>query len=385
MDSLIDRLLQIPSFHLISKSSVEFKYINNILTHFADTLYISRPSISSTSNIHRSYTIPPRPIILPSYGFRNTNKSKTHNITNTKKRRLDRTDNNDNAHHPNKKRKLNGCDMSIVDKEGINTKVFSVNGNHEEGEEKQRPTLTRKQLTKCTQNKCTENTKPVLSTEGSDSTEPSENKGMIDNEIKSTKSEKQVTVPVQDQNGEKPVKCTDENDKMSNKKHIKNWNYYAIIYWLNRVNNGALSKIEFTNLRMHIFKAKVKGNELCKFNDLALRLIGIVNKSDQELILNVLSDLIVNNNFDNLAAEILKTDDIPYKYVDPITYEIMNDPVVVKSTGNTHERNSVQPYIKKFGIEPISHKKTSINDISPNEQLKSEIDKYCSENIVVKK
>eukprot|EP00483_Globobulimina_turgida_P011218 UN11239 len=137
--------------------------------------------------------------------------------------------------------------------------------------------------------------------------------------------------------------------KLEDKKNsFDSWNHYAVIFWLNRVNDGKLAHMQYQNLRKHIFIGKIKGNELYKFNDVILRMIGIYNKQHQELIFSAMNDLIKNDNFSNIVADTIRTDEIPFDFCDPITYEVMQDPVILTVSGNIHERLIIEAYIKRF-------------------------------------
>ena len=67
----------------------------------------------------------------------------------------------------------------------------------------------------------------------------------------------------------------------------KEWNHYAIIFWLNRVMGGKLAYIDYLNLRKHIFIGKIKGNELHLMNDVILRMIGIFDANQHSMILKL--------------------------------------------------------------------------------------------------
>eukprot|EP01083_Nonionella_stella_P293738 998955_1 len=161
---------------------------------------------------------------------------------------------------------------------------------------------------------------------------------------------------------------------------VLSWNHYAVIFWLNRVNDGKLAYIEYVNLRKHIFIGKIKGDELHKINDVILRMIGIYDEKLLQRILNAIQELLRNDAFSNIVAETITTDDIPYEYCDPITYELMQDPVTLLTSGNTHERLVIEAYINRFNKDPVSQQNTSLTDIVPNDHLKQKIDEWKKAN-----
>merc|ERR1712062_84308 len=118
------------------------------------------------------------------------------------------------------------------------------------------------------------------------------------------------------------------------------WNCLEIIHWLNRVGSGALNDIKYQALRKHIQSANLRGCELGNINDVALKLIGIQSVQDRKLILNHVFDL-VSGSQSGCGVEIKSIDidqKVPGLYCDPITHELMKDPVLVTVSGHTYER-----------------------------------------------
>lgn len=56
-------------------------------------------------------------------------------------------------------------------------------------------------------------------------------------------------------------------------------------------------------------------------------------------------------------------------HFNPITNEMIYDPVAVTVTGHFHERNTEQHFVESVKMEPIAHQKCSINDLIPNENV----------------
>eukprot|EP01084_Bolivina_argentea_P313361 542660_1 len=133
---------------------------------------------------------------------------------------------------------------------------------------------------------------------------------------------------------------------------VSEWNYYSIIYWLNRVNNGQFKGLKYINLREHIVIGKVRGCQLCQINDVTLQMIGIYDQNDIELILSSINELISDDSYNNLMANMLLSDIVPIGYCDPVSFELMNDPVCMES-GNVYEREFIEEYISKYNNEPF--------------------------------
>lgn len=71
--------------------------------------------------------------------------------------------------------------------------------------------------------------------------------------------------------------------------------------------------------------------------------------------------------------------EIPTEYCDPITFEIMTNPVLTKS-GHTFERSTIMHHIKNYGTNPFTRDKLTEKELIPNRALKEAIDKWLKEN-----
>eukprot|EP01083_Nonionella_stella_P073015 197138_1 len=163
-------------------------------------------------------------------------------------------------------------------------------------------------------------------------------------------------------------------------KPVREWNYYALIYWFNRVHNGAFSGIKYTNFRKHLYIGRVKGSELGKINEVILKMAGIMDPNEHRLIIQAIRGLMAKDVFDNVVANAIRTDDIPNVYFDPITYEIMHDPVVCAVSGNFHERRVIEEYIKLYQRDPCTQKTATVDDLVGNKEMKSRIKMWLRDN-----
>jgi len=161
---------------------------------------------------------------------------------------------------------------------------------------------------------------------------------------------------------------------------VKSWNCYAVIFWLNRVSDGKFCDSEYNELRKMIIKHELKGSELIYLNCVALRFGGVADRNDQKELINAIDDLMVNDNFVNLAADLKMTKDEEV-YCDPILFEVMNDPVMVMKSGYTYERSNIEQYIRKYGKDPISGQEVDLNNIAPNHSLKKIITLWKKKNM----
>jgi len=59
----------------------------------------------------------------------------------------------------------------------------------------------------------------------------------------------------------------------------------------------------------------------------------------------------------------------------PITRGLMVDPVI-DPEGNSYERHAIEDWIRRSGTSPITRTALSIDDLLPNQALKTAIDEY---------
>ena len=74
----------------------------------------------------------------------------------------------------------------------------------------------------------------------------------------------------------------------------------------------------------------------------------------------------------------VEEDDIPSPFVDPITFELMVDPVITPS-GITYERSTIVEEIRLRGLCPFSQQPLTEADLRPNRALKDLIDLYLKD------
>merc|ERR1712228_370192 len=163
---------------------------------------------------------------------------------------------------------------------------------------------------------------------------------------------------------------------------VNEWNCYAVIFWLNRMNGGKFRDWKYNKLRSMIFEHKLKGSELQRLSDIALRFGGVESKEDQKEIVNAIADLIANDNFQNVAAN-MAVSDTEKVYCDPILFEIMTDPVMVTLSGYTYERSNIEQYIQMHGKDPITNQEVKIEHIVTNQALKEIIKQWKQKKMIL--
>jgi len=134
-----------------------------------------------------------------------------------------------------------------------------------------------------------------------------------------------------------------------------------------------LNDLRYQNLRKCIKTANIRGCEVGNINDVSLKLIGIRGAKDRKRILNFIFDLTSNSNA--VAVSPINIDqEVPDSYCDPISYEIMTDPVLVTVSGHSYDRAVIEQYVRDNGIDPITLQKVEMSDIVANRALKESID-----------
>ena len=199
--------------------------------------------------------------------------------------------------------------------------------------------------------------------------------------ILKNKQDTQLTDTTKECEGEERLK-SEVVDMKKERISMNEWNCYAVIYWLNRLNDAKFRDWKYNKLRNMIFEHKLKGSELVRLTDIALRFAGVENKDDQKEIVHAIADLIANDNFDNMAANMSVTD-TEKVYCDPILFEVMTDPVMVTLSGYTYERSNIEQYIQKYGKDPITKQEVKLEHIVTNQALKEIIKQWKQKNLTL--
>eukprot|EP01083_Nonionella_stella_P045287 121706_1 len=92
---------------------------------------------------------------------------------------------------------------------------------------------------------------------------------------------------------------------------VNDWSCYSIIYWFNRLYDGKFSDMKYLKLKKDFVIGKVKGCDLMSINAVGLRMMGIYDRDEQEMILHAMADVVTNDDYDNVFANTSNTDVIP--------------------------------------------------------------------------
>ena len=194
----------------------------------------------------------------------------------------------------------------------------------------------------------------------SDSTNGKKRRKSSDEMRKRTNNNKEIKTELIDNN-------TNDGDGDFNKNVFTS---YDIIKWLNKIENGRFIHLKYKKLKEMIKERNINIFKIQQINRLVLGLCGIKETEDIECILRNIEKLIERAS-DNLAID--NYENIPLSYLCPLTFEIMIDPYLTTTSGDSYQKEAIEIYLNKYGKDPISGKITSINDIAENRSLKNVI------------
>lgn len=60
-------------------------------------------------------------------------------------------------------------------------------------------------------------------------------------------------------------------------------------------------------------------------------------------------------------------------YLCPLSKEIMNDPVMIRQSGWSYDRENIIKWVKQNGSDPVTQKQCTLQDIIPNRTLRDAI------------
>ena len=70
----------------------------------------------------------------------------------------------------------------------------------------------------------------------------------------------------------------------------------------------------------------------------------------------------------------------PDDYLCPISYKLMEEPIIVTQSGWTYERTEIEHWIKKNGTDPNTRQECTVNDLIPNRTLRDAIERWKEDN-----
>merc|ERR1712228_42674 len=166
-------------------------------------------------------------------------------------------------------------------------------------------------------------------------------------------------------------KCVQYENQEAHEIHLKNWrewNHLEVIEWIESLCGGNLKNKEFETFRQYLKRIKLNGKQLENINDLSLKLLTLNDEQDRSQL---------DWHIDKLTGrkKMTKYNEAPKEYLDPITFELMSDPVICKS-GYTYDRKSIVNQIRTNGQDPFTRQRIFEQDLIPNRLIKDCIEKW---------
>ena len=104
-------------------------------------------------------------------------------------------------------------------------------------------------------------------------------------------------------------------------------------------------------------------------------------------------DMETSENFDNIVYNKLKKaeelveqkkinyDDAPEEYLDPLTYGLMENPVILPSSHINIDRRTIEDYLLTNPSDPFNRNPLTKEELIPNDDLKKKIDEYKAKKL----
>jgi len=79
---------------------------------------------------------------------------------------------------------------------------------------------------------------------------------------------------------------------------------------------------------------------------------------------------VLPDDFDDQSAE------IPFRFIDPISKKLMNDPVLLPTSKRIVDRSTIVEHLKKCDTDPFNYTPLSLRDVFPARNLRTKINKW---------
>lgn len=100
--------------------------------------------------------------------------------------------------------------------------------------------------------------------------------------------------------------------------------------------------------------------------------------------MNPISDVNNNNSIKDTNYRLEKDIQVPLEYIDPVTMEIMKNPVVVSPSGNTYDKTTIDKIFDEDIIPKDPLSKAKIQGTVANRALKTNIERFLDANPILK-
>ena len=161
---------------------------------------------------------------------------------------------------------------------------------------------------------------------------------------------------------------------------------YQIVKWLNRVEDGKFLDLKFKKFKEMVRAQNVNIFRVSMVSSLVLRMCGIEDPEDIHCILNRIERLVDSQgavlriSTEGGGVEDYYTQNVPVEFLCPLSLELMTDPVLATTTGLSYQRQHIEHYLKRYRMDPVERKETSLENLAKNKTLKELIVKWMEQN-----
>ena len=161
---------------------------------------------------------------------------------------------------------------------------------------------------------------------------------------------------------------------------------YQIVKWLNRIEDGKFLDLKFKKFKEMVRAQNVNIFRVSMVSSLVLRMCGIEDTEDIHCILNRIERLVDSQgavlriSTEGGGVEDYYTQNVPVEFLCPLSLELMTDPVLATTTGLSYQRQHIEHYLKRYRMDPVERKETSLENLAKNKTLKELIVKWMEQN-----
>lgn len=171
---------------------------------------------------------------------------------------------------------------------------------------------------------------------------------------------------------------------ITEKVDISGWNALDIYDWIMSIDAERFGK--YDKLKQMLEDEQLTGEDLSGITEQNLKEFGITKFADKKMLYNKIQNILPqkeerrNEKGSKGMVQDMDDEDVPDQFLDPITYELMVDPVLCRKSGQTYERKTIEGCIEQSGLDPITQQKIKKKHLFPNRVLKELIDEWRKEH-----
>lgn len=196
----------------------------------------------------------------------------------------------------------------------------------------------------------------------------------IENEEKQEPQKPQRASTPSSSSSEESSDDEDDHEKVKTV-DISKWDSKDIYDWILSIDKERFGK--YKDLKQTLEGEQLTGSDLEGITEQNLKEFGITKFSDKKLLFHRIQSILPKDKKAETARSTVCTttkkvedEDVPDQFLDPITYELMEDPVLCTKSGHTYERKTIELWIEENGADPVTRQKIKKKHLVPNRGLK---------------